>query len=42
MTAFSYDGQFAVSLLADNNQPDLSVLASVVRAAFDDYVLSVP
>jgi diacylglycerol O-acyltransferase len=34
VTALSYDGQFAISLLADNNMPDLPVLAAGVRAAF--------
>jgi WS/DGAT/MGAT family acyltransferase len=38
VTALSYDGQFAVSLLADNNLPDLSVLAAGTRTAFDSYV----
>jgi hypothetical protein len=40
VTAMSYDGQFAVSLLADNNMPDLPVLAAGVRAALDGYISS--
>jgi hypothetical protein len=35
VTALSYDGQFAISLLADNSMPDLPVLAAGVRAAFE-------
>jgi hypothetical protein len=31
VTALSYDGQFALSLLADNNLPDLPILAAGVR-----------
>jgi diacylglycerol O-acyltransferase / wax synthase len=42
VTALSYDGHLAVSLLADNNLPDLPVLAAAVRAQFDDYVSSLP
>jgi diacylglycerol O-acyltransferase / wax synthase len=38
VTALSYDGQFAVSLLADDNMLDLSVLADSVRTAFEDYI----
>ncbi len=38
VTALSYDGQFAVSLLADNNMPDLPVLAAGARAAFESYI----
>jgi len=38
VTALSYDGQFAVSLLADDNMPDLPVLAAGVRTAFEDYI----
>jgi len=38
VTALSYGGQFAVSLLADDSMPDLPVLAAGVRAAFDGYV----
>jgi diacylglycerol O-acyltransferase / wax synthase len=37
VTALSYDGQFAVSLLADDSMPDMPVLAAAVRAAFDSY-----
>jgi diacylglycerol O-acyltransferase / wax synthase len=37
-TALSYDGQFAVSLLADDNMPDLPVLAAGVRKAFERYI----
>ena len=33
VTALSYDGQFAVSLLGDNNMVDMPVLAAGVRAA---------
>ncbi len=40
VTAMSYDGQFAVSLLVDNNMPDLPVLAVGVRAALDGYISS--
>jgi diacylglycerol O-acyltransferase / wax synthase len=35
VAALSYDGQFAISLLADNSMPDLPVLAAGVRAAFE-------
>jgi hypothetical protein len=38
VTALSYDGQLAVSLLADDNMPDLPVLAAGVRPAFEDYI----
>ena len=38
VTALSYDGQFAVSLLADDNMPDLPVLAAGVRTALEDYI----
>ena len=38
VTALSYDGRFAVSLLADESMPDMPVLAAGVRAAFDGYV----
>jgi diacylglycerol O-acyltransferase len=38
VTALSYDGQFAVSLLADDSMPDLPVLAAGVRGAFERYV----
>jgi WS/DGAT/MGAT family acyltransferase len=38
VTALSYDGQFGVSLLADDNMPDLPVLAAGVRAALEGYV----
>ncbi|HEX6758460.1 MAG TPA: wax ester/triacylglycerol synthase domain-containing protein [Propionibacteriaceae bacterium] len=38
VTAMSYDGHFAVSLLADNNMPDLPVLAAGVRTAFESYI----
>jgi diacylglycerol O-acyltransferase len=38
VTALSYDGQFAVSLLVDDNLPDLPVLAAGVRAAFEGYL----
>jgi hypothetical protein len=31
VTALAYDGQFALSLLADNNLPDLPILAAGVR-----------
>jgi hypothetical protein len=41
VTARSYDGQFAVSLLADDSMPDLPVLAAGVRGAFDSYVNAV-
>jgi hypothetical protein len=36
----SYDGQFAVSPLADDELPDLPVLAAGVRMAFEDYLNS--
>jgi WS/DGAT/MGAT family acyltransferase len=35
VTALSYDGQFAISLLADNSLADLPVLAAGVRAALE-------
>ena len=38
VTALSYDGQFAVSLLVDNNMVDMPVLAAGVRAAFEGYI----
>jgi diacylglycerol O-acyltransferase / wax synthase len=38
VTALSYDGQFALSLLADNNLPDLPILAAGVRAALEGYI----
>src|SRR5215207_6602131 len=38
VTALSYEGQFAVSLLADDSMPDLPVLAAGVRGAFNRYV----
>jgi len=38
VTALSYDGRFAVSLLTDDSMPDMPVLAAGVRAAFDGYV----
>jgi diacylglycerol O-acyltransferase len=38
VTALSYDGQFAVSLLADDNMPDLPVLAAGVRTAFEGFI----
>ena len=38
VTALSYDGQFAVSLLADDSMRDLPVLAAGTRSAFDSYV----
>jgi WS/DGAT/MGAT family acyltransferase len=38
VTALSYDGQFAVSLLADDNMPDLPVLAAGMRVAFESYI----
>ncbi|HEX3304216.1 MAG TPA: hypothetical protein VHR64_15115, partial [Thermomicrobiales bacterium] len=38
VTALSYDGQFAVSLLIDENLSDLPVLAAGVRAAFEGYL----
>jgi WS/DGAT/MGAT family acyltransferase len=38
VTALSYDGQFAVSLLADSNMPDLPILAAGARAAFESYI----
>jgi hypothetical protein len=40
VTSMSYDSQFAVSLLADNNLPDLPILAAGVRAAFESYINS--
>jgi len=41
VTALSYDGQFAVSLFADDSMPDLPALAAGVRGAFDSYVNAV-
>jgi WS/DGAT C-terminal domain len=41
VTALSYDGQFGMSLLVDDNVPDLPVLAAGVRGAFDCYVNAV-
>jgi diacylglycerol O-acyltransferase / wax synthase len=41
VTALSYDGRFAISLLADNNMPDLPTLAAGVKAAFDGYLTTV-
>jgi diacylglycerol O-acyltransferase / wax synthase len=38
VTALSYDGQFAVSLLADDNMPDMPVLAAGVRTAFEGFI----
>ena len=38
VTAMSYDDQFAISLLADNNIADLPVLAAGVRATFEGYI----
>ena len=38
VTALSYDGQFAVSLLGDNNMVDMPVLAAGVRTAFEGYI----
>jgi diacylglycerol O-acyltransferase / wax synthase len=38
VTALSYDGQFAVSLLADDNMPDMPVLAAGMCAAFEGYI----
>ncbi len=38
VTALSYGGQFAVSLLADDSMPDLPVLAAGARGAFEGYV----
>jgi diacylglycerol O-acyltransferase / wax synthase len=38
VTAMSYGDQFAISLLADNNIPDLAALAAGVRATFDRYI----
>lgn len=38
VTALSYDGQLAVSLLTDDNIPDLPVLAAGVRTAFHGYL----
>jgi diacylglycerol O-acyltransferase len=41
VTALSYGGQFAVSLLADDSMPDLPVLAAGARGAFEGYVNAV-
>jgi hypothetical protein len=38
VTALSYDGQFAVSLLGDNNMVDMPLVAAGVRAAFEGYI----
>ncbi len=38
VTALSYDGQFAVSLLVDDNMPDLPVLTAGVRMAFESFI----
>lgn len=38
VTALSYDGQLAVSLLGDNNMVDMPVLTAGVRAAFEGYI----
>ena len=38
VTALSYDGQLAVSLLGDNNMVDMPVLAAGVCAAFEGYI----
>lgn len=38
VTALSYDGQFMVSLLADENMPDLPILAAGMRSAFRGYI----
>ena len=38
VTALSYDGQFALSLLADDNMRDLPVLAAGVRTAFKGFI----
>jgi diacylglycerol O-acyltransferase / wax synthase len=38
VTAMSYDDQFAISLLADNNIADLPALAAGVRATFEGYI----
>ena len=40
VTAMSYDAQLAISLLADNNVPDLQVLAADVGAALESYISS--
>jgi diacylglycerol O-acyltransferase / wax synthase len=37
VTAMSYDGTFAISVLADNNMRDLPVLAAGIRTAFESY-----
>ena len=42
VTALSYDGQFALSLLVDDSLPDLPILAAGVRAAFEGYVTGRP
>jgi WS/DGAT C-terminal domain len=41
VTALSYDGQSAVSLLADDSMPDLPVLAAGAHGAFEGYVNAV-
>ena len=38
VTALSYDGQFAVSLLGDNIMVDMPVLTAGVCAAFEGYI----
>lgn len=38
VTALSYDGQFALSLLVDDNLPDLPILTACVRAALEGYI----
>jgi hypothetical protein len=38
VTALSYDGQFAVSVLADDKMPDLPVLAGGLRTAFEGFI----
>jgi hypothetical protein len=38
VTALSYNGQFAVSLLVDDSIPDLSVLVGGVRTTFEGYL----
>jgi diacylglycerol O-acyltransferase / wax synthase len=42
VTALSYDGQLALSLLVDDNLPDLPILAAGVRAAFEGYISGRP
>ena len=38
VTALSYDGQLAISLLGDDNMVDMPVLAAGVCAAFEGYI----